>query len=379
MKFLVALVCLVQLLVLAAAQRPTNKAFIGYWYDDGSANGVPAKVLQQFKYYTHINYAFGIPAQDGSVKFEGPNLAKFATEAKKAGVKSLIAYGGWGGSAGFSKLVTSSTARKNFVNTVVSHVTKNGLDGIDIDWEYPGSAGETTNFDAANDVKNFLQLLKELRAALGTKKLISAAVAGSAWKVNGVPSTALSAHAKYLDYINLMNYDNKGSWDPKTGHDSSTQSNDAGVNAWVRAGFPRSKIVTGYPFYAKVASGIAKNSPTHGLNSAYKSYVNEGLLYKDLAAYVKAGNFKRYYDVKADSAYWWSQCKGEFITAPDVRSAWVRARLTRSEGLKGVMIWDISQDDDNISLTKTIATGLSTNYFYQSAWIPAGSSKTCYA
>lgn len=51
-------------------------------------------------------------------------------------MKSLVAYGGWGGSAGFSKLVASPTARKNFVKTVVGHVSKNGLDGIDIDWEY---------------------------------------------------------------------------------------------------------------------------------------------------------------------------------------------------------------------------------------------------
>lgn len=60
---------------------------------------------------------------------------------------------------------------------------------------------------------------------------------------------------------------------------------------------------------------------------------------------MKKGNFRRYYDYKADSAYWWSQCLGEFVTAPDVQGAWGRARLTRSEGLKGIMIWDIAQDD----------------------------------
>ena len=47
-----------------------------------------------------------------------------------------------------------------------------GLDGIDIDWEYPTSnaAGISSSPD---DTKNFTLLMRDIRKAIGPKKLLT--------------------------------------------------------------------------------------------------------------------------------------------------------------------------------------------------------------
>lgn len=55
-----------------------------------------------------------------------------------------------------------------------------GFDGIDIDWEYP-AAGDRGGVPA--DTANFVQLLKELRAACGTKYGITATLPSSYCKL----------------------------------------------------------------------------------------------------------------------------------------------------------------------------------------------------
>jgi chitinase len=56
-----------------------------------------------------------------------------------------------------------------FIQSAQEIVEKYGLDGIDLDWEYPvnGAWGLVASQPADRD--NFTALLKELRAAFGTK------------------------------------------------------------------------------------------------------------------------------------------------------------------------------------------------------------------
>ncbi|KAJ1956827.1 hypothetical protein EC988_001149 [Linderina pennispora] len=87
------------------------------------------------------------------------------TSLHSAGVKALVSVGGWTGSNLFSTILKNTATRTAFLNNMVSFVQTNNLDGVDIDWEYPGREGNTCNaYDPTNDSKNFLSFLQDLRA-----------------------------------------------------------------------------------------------------------------------------------------------------------------------------------------------------------------------
>ena len=52
-----------------------------------------------------------------------------------------------------------------FADWGMSFAASESVDGIDIDWEYPGACGATCNF-RADDTQNFTLLLKEFRDQL---------------------------------------------------------------------------------------------------------------------------------------------------------------------------------------------------------------------
>merc|ERR1719261_905163 len=100
------------------------------------------------------------------------------------GPKVIISLGGWNfPSAYFSKMVATSQSRAKFISSAKAFIQKNGLAGIDIDWEFPCSPARTdpvkitcdkfrTTEDAGGncpaDTQNLVQFLKELRAGLGS-------------------------------------------------------------------------------------------------------------------------------------------------------------------------------------------------------------------
>ena len=57
-------------------------------------------------------------------------------------LKVLLAVGGWrAGSEPFVAVVNSETNRKSFAENAALFIRRHGFDGLDIDWEFPGSRG----------------------------------------------------------------------------------------------------------------------------------------------------------------------------------------------------------------------------------------------
>jgi chitinase len=72
-------------------------------------------------------------------------------------LKLLLSIGGWTYSPSFHPVVVSPHMRRRFVESAIKLVEDYGLDGLDIDYEYPG------NHEQA---RGYLDLLRELRHGL---------------------------------------------------------------------------------------------------------------------------------------------------------------------------------------------------------------------
>ncbi|MDP4252191.1 MAG: glycosyl hydrolase family 18 protein, partial [Bacteroidota bacterium] len=101
-------------------------------------------------------------------------------------LKIVISVGRWTWSKHFSDAVPTDTATRNFAYSAVDIVARYGIDGIDIDWEYPGMMGDS-NVYRPEDKEHYTNLFKDLRQMLdalgrvtGKTYLVTTAAGGSA-------------------------------------------------------------------------------------------------------------------------------------------------------------------------------------------------------
>ena len=101
---------------------------------------------------THINYAFAkIQGDFESLEIRTPSRLEKIVALKQTNpdLKVLLAIGGWG-AGNFSEMAADESHRKKFCENCLAAINQYGLDGIDLDWEYP------TSSSADNDRKSFL-------------------------------------------------------------------------------------------------------------------------------------------------------------------------------------------------------------------------------
>lgn len=160
--------------------------------------------------------------------------------------------------------------RKIFIENIKNITEEYNLDGIDIDWEYPGEVGCTLNkIDPINDTNNLFVFLKDLKNKLNSKK-ISMAVKVLTWMKNNERINNKIDYIKYLDWINIMSYDINGNWSISTGPNSPFKKGNITVDVssvvdsvdnWKKIGFKNDQINIGIPFYGR--SLIALNEPSY--------------------------------------------------------------------------------------------------------------------
>ncbi len=227
---------------------------IGYlpnWY--GSYASWATKI--DFSKLTHINLAFMTADGNGNLQLApAKDLDTFIAAAHARGVKVFPSIGGGGGDASIAPWYTPSRVDA-FVDRIISYVRARKMDGIDVDQEAPGIMG--TNYN------NFIAKLKAKAAPYGLP--VSAAV--SQWMQSGMSDATLRS----FDFVNIMAYDNTGTW-TGAGEHSSYGDAQAALNYYAGKGIAKNKIVLGVPFYGYCWGNCNGKSSSYVL---YKDLVNK--------------------------------------------------------------------------------------------------------
>ena len=193
-----------------------------------SKKGIPDPQL-----VTHVFFAFAHVSEsfDGLYIPDEGELKRVADLKKKnPEVKVLLSVGGWG-SGRFSEMAASARSRSSFAKDCKKAVKKFHLDGIDIDWEYPKSSTAKIS-SSPEDTGNFSLLMKDLREALGRRKLLSIATVCNAKYID------FKAVLPLIDYVNVMAYPLPKGY-----------TYQMSVDAHIAAGVPPCKLVLGMPLY----------------------------------------------------------------------------------------------------------------------------------
>ncbi|KAF8890745.1 glycoside hydrolase superfamily [Infundibulicybe gibba] len=175
------------------------------YYPDWSAGSFPPESLNYSK-FDILLFAFVVPNSSSGISWDSGSqsiLQRLVSSARNsgAGTKIVLSVGGWGGCQWYSSAVSTAANRTTFTNALSNAVNTYGLDGMS---EYPNSEG-AGNPHSPSDSANLLSLLQSLRSALGSSKIISAAVPHLPWLgSNGNPLTDVSAYAAQMTYVNIM-------------------------------------------------------------------------------------------------------------------------------------------------------------------------------
>jgi len=335
-------------------QKKQQPVIIGYV---GGFRGVVVSESIDVKRLSHINYAFvDIKDNRAWLHNEATDTINFrklvALKKQNPDLKILISVGGWTWSKNFSDAVLTDTATYYFAKSAVDIVTQYELDGVDIDWEYPGMIGDS-NVYRQEDKEHYTNLFKQLRWQLDSigkitnkKYLVTTAVGGS---MAYIQHTEMDKVQLYTDYINIMSYDYDG--DSVSSHHTNLYTSSGydhfpsthkSVQNFIQAGVPAHKIVMGVAFYGKGRQ--LDSSVSAGLYTKFTKRIRGGGYSYLKDSLVNQNGYTRYWDKKAKAPYLYNDEKKIFITYDDEKSIKQKCKYIKKYKLAGVMFWEYSSD-----------------------------------
>ena len=216
------------------------------------------------------------------------------------GTRILISIGGWGRSDNFSPMATKPKTRKIFIKNLISFCAENKLDGVDFDWEFP---------EDKREIQAYADLLTEVKAAFKSRGWIVSVALAPSDQINLAPYAA-------VDRIHIMSYD-RGS------KHATLEQAQQDVNLFLSTGVAQKRLILGMPFYGR------SMTPPH----------NE-YLYSEIMT--------RYHPSPATDEV-------DNIYFNGIGTTQQKTCLAKTEGLGGVMVWELGQDSqDDTSLLRAI-------------------------
>ncbi|PIA14370.1 hypothetical protein COEREDRAFT_88760 [Coemansia reversa NRRL 1564] len=373
------------LMLVMATLTSGKPIFVGYF---SSWRKTQNKQVDMSK-YTHINLSFAIPEEDGTITFDKElSIPETVKDIHSKGPKVLVSVGGWTGSKKISSIIADKTKSAKFTSEIIELVKTNELDGIDIDWEYPGKPGlECNKVDYENDTPNFLVFIKQLRSKFNTefgegKKLITMAVGMDPFHINKKASTDVGEFAKYVDYASIMAFDVNGGWSKTTGPNAPLNNEDgkgdafsvaSAIKSWTYAKWPANKLLIGLAFYGRAltaTNNVPKSQASMyqpkekeipqgdwedaketadaacGVEATYTGqWLYQHLRQSALTSPEKAHkDWIRNWDKVSETPWLFNPENKTLITYDDPQSITAKVKFASEKGLAGAMVWAIDKD-----------------------------------
>jgi len=309
-----------------------------------------------------------------------------ALKEQNPNLKVLFSVGGWtAGGWIFSQMAEKAANRNKFIRSIVHFVKYFGLDGIDLDWEYPGYDMLPEVPSNPKDKEHFTLLAKEIRQAFDVDGyLLTFAAAPDPYKAGN--AFELDKIKDSFDWLNLMSYDYSGPWDPFTGIDAPLYGRwgegyyghpkyqfniHETIQYYLSNCFPAEKIVLGIHTESKAwtlnngtdersgmyCPGIQSPNMTYSRQEGWLNYYEilqfwhnetvEDPRWGDLVLGRENWNIFDHENGQVDGCYMSPYMyQGEhWISYDDEASVDVKARYANHYGLKGAFVWEVDTDN----------------------------------
>ena len=311
------------------ATAPDSKVIVAYVTSWSQVIPDPTTV-------THINYAFGgVKDTFDGVNISNPERLRTIANLKKnnPNLKVLLSVGGWG-AGNFSEMAADPKLRRKFADDCLRIVKEYNLDGIDIDWEYPGSSAAKIS-SSPDDRANFTLLMRDLRETLGNNRLLTIATSA------GAEHIAYTDVIPYLDFVNIMTYDMANAPKHHAALYPSENTPDLtcveSVRRHVAGGVPVNKLVLGVPFYGRGGKEMKG---------------------RDFKSIKEGDGYSLIFDNTAKVPFMVNAAGVPVLGYDDAHSLGYKCDYILDNDLLGVMYWDYNGDDEQGTLRNTLAQRL---------------------
>ena len=270
---------------------------------------------------THVIEAFAVPTDTaGGVQIVSPgSRTNLISTAHSNATRIYLSVGGANASLGNFSASAAPAVVDTFVQNIMTLVTTNQYDGVDIDWEFP----------ASSDKSNFTALLTKLSQALRATNGYDGAPRGLTFVIS--PGHAYcgvdwAAVASVVDYGILSGYEFRvgyyngplfNSWNLYYDCNEDVRQASIAYSAQTlqSSGFPLNQLVLGMPLFS-APSGLP------------------------LMTVLSGGTQGRYYTSAAEALYTYAD-RWEIVDT--AQSFCDKMSWAESNGLAGISLWELSQ------------------------------------
>lgn len=288
----------------------------------------------KFKMCNVINYAFGTVTSTGGVSIGNiALLPTIKTRSQNNGAKVFLSLNG--AATDWKNMAATQAGRTNYIKQVMYYVRTYGLNGVDVDWEFPSTS------DGTDSLYTFL--MKEFSDSCHTNSKYYLSTALTSGKYVGGYTNAIKSElwtGGYVDFFNIMAYDDFNTTVPYKHHSDYALAQTC-LNYWIfTRGIPAAKVNLGIPAYGR-PSGITQTNTV----LSYSGILSQGGSSLSDSAVVSAGgytNYKIYYNGQ-----------------PTTKKKTMLAKNTAG----GIMFWEHGQDSyDATSIMKAACDTLGRSY-----------------